>query len=125
MSIFSQVRAPVQRTLTELLSDENFREQVTYKRHTGQAFNSSAGYTVDTYEDTVLYTVRMRHNQDSVKVSTSAVEVGDVLFLFDGSTFPDDSSLKDTIEDADGNAMGIKGIDPIFDLAVIVTVVSP
>jgi hypothetical protein len=124
MAIFSQIRAPVQAMVAELMSDPTFREQITYKRYTGQTFDGSLGYTINTYQETGLYAVRMRHNQNSVKVSTSDVEVGDVLFLFDGVTFPEDTSLKDVIEDVDGNTLGIKGIDPVFDMAVIVTVVS-
>jgi hypothetical protein len=124
VSMFSWVRQPIQEMLSVLLSDDNFREKVTYKRYTGQSFDASAGHTVNTYDDTVLYAVRMQHNQRSVNVSTSMVEVGDVLFVFDGPTFPEDSSLKDLIEDAEGNLLGIKGIDPAFDLAVFVTVAS-
>jgi hypothetical protein len=110
--------------LAVLLSDDNFRERVTYKRYTGQSFDSSVGHTVNTYENKDLYAVRMRHNQRSVNVATSAVEVGDVLFVFDNAGFPEEFSLKDLIEDVEGNLLGVKGIDPVFDMAFFVTVVS-
>jgi hypothetical protein len=64
----------------------------------------------------------MKHNQDSVKVSSSEVQVGDVLFMFQWGDLPEEASLKDVIVDANDNVLGVIGIDPIFDLAVIVTV---
>lgn len=124
VTMFSEIIDPVTGIVAELLRDENFRELVTYKKYTGQSFDATVGYTVNTYEDSDLYAVRMRHTKNSVRLSASEVEVGDVLFIFGGSDFPSDSSLKDVIEDESGNVFGIKGIDPVFEMATIVTVVS-
>jgi hypothetical protein len=121
-TFFSAILDPVKRTVAELLRDENFGEDVTYKRYTGQTFSSALGHTVNTYDDADLKAVRMWHNQDSVKVATSDVQIGDMLFLFHGDTFPANTSLKDVIVDEEGNELGVKGIDPIFELAVVVTV---
>ena len=71
-----------------------------------------------------LWAVKMKHNLDTVKISQSPVEVGDVLFFMNAETFPEGYSTKDVIRDVAGSELGIKGIDPIFDIAVIVTVVG-
>ena len=123
-TIFDAIQDPLRKLIAELMRTENLREKVVYKRYTGQGFDASVGYTVNTYEESELYAVRMRHNKNSVKMSASDVQVGDVLFLFDGASFPADSSLKDLVVDAAGNELGIKGIDPIFDFAVSVTIVG-
>ena len=121
-TIFAAIQDPLKQLVAELVRAERLREEVTYRRYTGQVFDKNVGYTVNTYDNDKLGAVRMRHTQSSVKVSTSNVQVGDVLFLFDGVSFPVDSSLKDLVVDAKGNELGIKGIDPIFGFAVCVTI---
>jgi hypothetical protein len=122
VGIFSAVLEPATRLVKDVLSDPNYREQVTYKRHTGEAFDEALGHVVSTYQSIPLVAARMSHTRDSVKVSSSEVEVGDLLFLFLGETFPAERSVQDLIIDAAGVTYGIKGIDPIFSVAVTVTV---
>lgn len=122
MSYFSAIIEPTKQMLEKLLGDPNFREKITYKRYVGQHFDTVLGYNVDTTIDTALYAVRMKHTRASVKVAQSDVEVGDMLFLFAKDSFPADVSLKDAVVDANGNVLGIKGLDPVFGIAVIVTV---
>lgn len=121
---YTAIRYPVKTLVRALLSDVNLREKVLYRRYTGQAYDPAAGYTKSTYDDSYMYAARMIHNQISVAASSSDVEVGDVAFLFHGDDFPQESSLKDLIVDSDGNELGLKGIDPIFELAVSVTVLG-
>lgn len=121
-TLFDAVQEPLKAVVAELLRSKG-AEKVTYKRYTGQAaFDKSVGFATNTYDEIPLYAFRMRHNQNSVKVSTSDVQVGDLLFLFSGASFPTDTSLKDVVVDAAGNELGIKGIDPIFSIAVSVTI---
>ena len=121
-SIFSQVLGPVDSMLSEILQDSNFSEEVTYKKYVSQSFSEAVGHVVETYESTTLKAVRMKHTAESATVSTSNVQVGDVLFMFKGGVLPSGASLKDLIEDAEGNVLGIKGIDPWFNMVAVVTV---
>jgi len=124
-TIFSSIQDPVHSLVAELMRSEEFNEKVTYKRYTGQAFDSDVEYTKNVYDTTKeLDAVRMRHTKESVKVSASDVQVGDLLFLFDASAFPSECSLKDLVVDADGNELGVKGIDRILNFAVSVTIVG-
>ena len=121
-TIFSQVRSPVLSALSELLRDENFKEDIIYKKYVSQEFSVAEGHIVETFQSYRISAVRMRHNKESVKVSASDVQVGDVLFILKWDDLPGGPSLKDQIEDAAGNTLGVKGIDPVFDLAALVTV---
>ena len=123
-TIFSSIQEPLHSLVAELIRSEEVNEEVVYRRYNGQAFDPVVKYTKNKYKDTPLSAVRMRHSKESVKVSTSDVQVGDLLFLFDGSTFPAEHSLKDIVVDEAGNELGVKGIDRIFDFAVSVTIVG-
>ena len=122
MSYFSAIIEPTKQMIEKLLADPNFMEKVTYKHYTGQHFDSALGYNVDTTIDIVLPAIRMKHTRASVKVAQSDVEVGDILFLFARELFPVDISLKDVVVDAGQNVLGVKGLDPVFGIAIIVTV---
>jgi len=107
------------------MRSEDFNEKVTYRRYTGQAFDKTVGYVKNTYEDIKgLNAVRMRHTRESVKASTSDVQVGDLLFLFDAATFPSEPSLKDLVVTEAGDELGVKGLDEILTFAVSVTIVG-
>lgn len=121
---FSSIREPVKQLLNTLMSDDRYREEVTYRKFVSSSFDSALKRNVDVYENTPLVGVRMRHNKNSVKVATSPVEVGDLLLLFRGEGFPIGTSLKDLVKDAAGIELGVKAIDPVFDLAVSVTMVG-
>lgn len=122
-SFLSSVFGPAKQLMTRLLGDDNFREEVTYKRYRDEAFDAEEGMSVVVYDEFVLYAARMKHTRDSMRVASSEVEIGDVLFMF-GGDFPSGFSTKDIIEQSDGDELGIKAIDPIFDVATLVTVVG-
>lgn len=122
MSLFSQVFPQIRAVLTALFNDEVLPEDVIYRSYAGQSFDSGEGRAIDSYDETTLVAVRLRHNQRSQSVSNTQVEVGDVLFMFDFRGFPTGYSLKDQIVDADGLTYDIKGIDNIFELAISCTV---
>lgn len=121
MAIFSAVIAPTKKVVKDILADENYREMVTYRRTISESFDDVEGHVVPVVQDTPLEAVRMRHNKNSVRVSSSPVEVGDLLFLFDFDSFPAEHSVSDVVIDAAGVVYGIKGIDPMFTVAVAVT----
>jgi hypothetical protein len=122
MTLFSAILTPSRQLMALLRSDNNFREQLVYKEYTGETFDEGSGHTVNTYNSHTLYGVRMYHNQESVRAATSEVEIGDMLFMFLHEEFPEEYSLKDVIVDGEGNILGVKGIDPVFTVAVVVTV---
>lgn len=122
MSLFSQVFPQIRAVLTALFNDDVLPEDVIYRSYSGQSFDSGEGRAIDSYDETTLAAVRLRHNQRSQSVSNTQVEVGDNLFMFDFRGFPTNYSLKDQIVDADGLTYDIKGIDNIFELAISCTV---
>lgn len=122
MGLFGQVFPQIQAVLTQLFADDVLPEDVTYRKYSGQTFDAGLGRAIDSYDETPLVAVRLRHNQRSQSVSNTQVEVGDNLFMFDFRGFPTGYSLKDQIVDAGGLTYDIKGIDNIFELAISCTV---
>lgn len=122
MGLFGQVIPQIQAVLTQLFADDVLPEDVIYRKYSGQTFDTDLSRTIDSFDETPLVAVRLRHNQRSVAVSNSKVEVGDNLFMFDFRGFPTGYSLKDQIVDGAGVTYDIKGIDNIFELAMSCTV---
>lgn len=124
MGIFGQIKVPVVAALDELLNDEDFSAEVTYKRYTGQSFNEDEGHSVSTYSSTKITMSRLRHNARSALVATASVQVGDFVFICKADDVPEGMSLKDLIVDGDGNVFPVKDINNIFDMAVVINVES-
>jgi hypothetical protein len=122
MSIIDQIRSPVAGLLQKLLADRKLAKNVTYRQWKSQAFDEAQGHAEDTYEDSLVKAVKLKHTRKSVAASTSsAVEVGDVVYVFKAADLPLDVSLKDLLV-ADLQTQTIKAIDDIFGLAWFVTV---
>lgn len=125
MAIFGQIVPPTRAVLKRLLDDIQLRELVTYKKWVSASFDGVKGYNVAVYGDTVnLKTIRLRHNSRSVAVANANVQVGDEVFIFLADDFPNDTSLKDLIVDANGITMKVSSIDNIFNIAYSVAVES-
>ena len=124
MGIFEQIRGPVESFLDELLGSIEFSEEVTYRRWDGESFNSTLGYNVATYTESVLKASRLRHNSRSVAVATADLQAGDEVFAFKSEHVPTGMSLKDLIVDENSVTMKVKALDNVFDMVHFVTVES-
>jgi hypothetical protein len=121
-NLFGKAIPPVEKLVATLLGDQFVSEDVTYGTYSGQAFDSDLGYAVDSFTYTSMRATRLKHNQRSVMASRTPAEVGDLLFVISHDDLPDGHSLKDRITDAAGNVFGVKGIDPLFNIACLITV---
>lgn len=122
MGFFGAIKKPTKTILNQIFADQELSSVVTYRKFTGQTFDDSVGYNVDTFDESSITVVELKHGQESVFVQVGEVQVGDVLFLFKFDDFPLGYSLKDQIQDSTGNLYNLKKITPIFELAVVVTV---
>jgi len=122
MSLYTQVAGPTKAFLNQLMADKDLSRPVTYKRHKKTTFDETKGHNVTTWDSFPMPATKLLHNQRTVEVSNSKVEVGDSLFLIRGDDSPDGMTLKDQIVDEDGMKFRLKGIDNIFGIAVSITV---
>lgn len=123
MDLFDQIDFPVRRVLDRLMADKHLRSALVYKRFKSASFDKTVGHRVVLYDNfNDLYGIRLRHNKKSVLIASGDVEIGDEVYLVRGSEVPTGMSLKDRMEDADGNLYSITSIDNIFDLAVMISV---
>ena len=124
MGIFEQIRGPVESFLDQLLDSTEFSEEVTYRKWTGESFNSTLGYNVATYEGSTLKAARLRHNSRSVAVASADLQIGDEVFIFKSQHMPSEMSIKDLIVDENGITMKVKAFENIFNMAHAITVES-
>ena len=125
--IIKQVKAPILKLLEELVfADEELHEKITYKFYLDTVHDPNTKRPVTSYKDYLVDAVRMRHTQDTVKISSVAVEVGQPFFLFRAEDLPKASTLskKDIILDADGISLKVIGIIPVFSIVTGVTVAA-
>lgn len=122
MELFDQIDFPVRQVLNRLMADQHLRSTLVYKRFKSASFNQGVGHRVVLYDEFTFYGVRLRHNKKSILTASGAVEVGDEVFIIRGSDAPVGMSLKDRLEDVDGNLYSLTSIDNIFDLAVMISV---
>jgi len=122
MGFCSQIEGPIKKVLDDLMADVDLRKQITYRRYDSQEFSKAAGHMVNSYTDSVIYALRLRHDNSSQIAGVGPVQVGDQLYLLRDSDAPSSMSLKDEIVDEFGVTQKIKDITPIFGLAVSVTV---
>ncbi len=87
-----------------------------------QSFDHGLGQEVNSYTEYPLDAVRLRHSQSSALVGQGGVEVGDQIYLIAGDDAPVGMSLKDEVVNEFGDVQKIIDINPIFGLAVTVTV---
>lgn len=121
--LIGAIEVPVATVVRRILQDPLVSEEVTYRRYAEQSsFSRSDGYPVTSYTDFKLTAARMKHNKRSAAVVTANVEIGDVLFMFNGDVFPSGTSLKDVIVDSDGKTYKVAGLDPLYGLVVFVSV---
>lgn len=122
MDLFDQIDFPVRRVLDRIMADKRARSALVYKRFKSASFDETVGYRVVLYDDFDFYGIRLRHNKKSILIASGNVEIGDEVYIVRGSDVPTEMSLKDRMEDADGNLYTLTSIDNIFDLAVMISV---
>ena len=122
MGVISRIRGPVRSVINMLLTDPYLKKVVLYRKFSGQTFDSSAGHTVDAYEDLSLAAVELRHNNRSVLAAASSeIQAGDLLYIFRAEDLPENYSMRDCIVSG-GTVKKIKVITDIFDMAVLMSV---
>jgi hypothetical protein len=123
MGIFGQIQGPVRGVIQQLVNDKDLRVIVTYKKYTGREWSDAAEANVSTFEETTgINVVRLSHTSKSSWVFPGKIQVGEQLYLFDFRDAPAGMSQKDEILNEMEHTQKIKQIDPIFGLAVAVTV---
>lgn len=127
--IFDAIEKPTKEVLERLLNDRSLRKLVTYKRFVSEQFDNALGYNVEVTDDVEeLRAIRLRHTQDSIRLSSGEVASGDMLYMvaFEDMPVDDDgelnTSLKDVVVDESGKRFRVKAIDDIFGIAVSITV---
>jgi hypothetical protein len=123
MAEIDAVKGQIRRVLANLMASPSLRKTVTYRKFTGQsAFDRSKGVPVETFDETTVTALELRHNQRSAMASSSAsVEVGDLAYMFLAEDIPSGFSMKDRLV-ADGKEKKIKAIDPAIDLTILISV---
>ena len=107
-----------------LFNDPLLYREVVYRKFKGNIYDRVTGKNVSTIEEVPsLKVVEMKHTEDSVKASTSKVEVGMLLFLIQYDDISFIPTTKDTIFDvATGIEYTIRGVDKIFNILYSITV---
>ena len=122
-TLSQQISVPILQFLQGMVfTDPVLKERVTYRSFTGQSFDRSVGYNVNTYSDKKIKAVRMKHNKRSSESVWGKVEIGDVLFVFLYEDMPTGLSQKDIIVDNDDNLFKIKDITPLMEIVILITV---
>lgn len=125
--IIKQVKKPIMKLLEELVfADEELREKLTYRHYQDTVMDTATKRPVTTYKDYHVDGVRMRHTQDTIKVSSVAVEVGQPFFMFRAGDIPKAALLskKDIIIDESGSSLKVVGLIPVFSIVTGVTVAA-
>ena len=107
-----------------LFNDPLLYREVIYRKFKGNTYDRVTGKNVPTIEEVPsLKVVEMKHTEDSVKASTSKVDVGMLLFLIQYDDLPFIPTTKDTIFDVlSGIEYTIRGVDKIFNILYSITV---
>lgn len=121
MGFFSQIEAPIKAVLDQLFADTRLRDDVTYRKYTGQAWSDEDGASVSTFSESELPVIRLQHLQSSKFVGIGSIEAGDQLYLIRSTDAVEGMSLKDEILDEMGNTQKIKSLNDIFGLAMAIT----
>ena len=125
--IIKQVKKPILKLLEELVfTDEELHEKLTYRHYQDTTMDAATKRPISTYTDYYVDGVRMRHTQDTIKVSSVAVEVGQPFFMFRAEDLPKASLLskKDIIIDESGSSLKVVGLIPVFSIVTGVTVAA-
>ncbi len=122
VGIISRVRTPVMNVIDMFLADTMIAESLTYRKFRGQAFSEEEGHNVDTFDESTVTGLRLRHTLRTASASQGNVEKGDQFFLFRLDAIPSGFSMKDKIVDLNDAIFSITAIDRILDLAVTFTV---
>lgn len=125
--IIKRVKDPILKILKDLVfSEEEMREKVTYRKYLKMDTDPVSKRPVTVYEDFNVDAVRMRHTQDTVKLSTTAVEIGQPFFLFIAETLPSSRTLskKDIIIDSFGDTLKVVDIIGVYSIITGVTVAA-
>jgi hypothetical protein len=124
---FGGVVVEVKKLLTSLMADKALAIDITLRRFTGQTFNTVLGHNVNTYDETTIKAIKLKHNDNSRQVlgdrlqASGQLQVGDVVYLIKFDDAPGKLSLKDLINDGTEEGIKIKQLKNIFDLAWAVT----
>lgn len=129
MGFFNQIKGPVAQVVNQILNDPDLGAEVSYNLFSGQTFSETHGHNIDSYVEYQARAVQLKHSQKSIlamesqrgMLDTPNVEAGDPMFLFRYADLPDGISLKDQIQDNNGNRMRVKAINKIFGLAIAVS----
>lgn len=122
MGLMAQIRPPVMAVLNQLLSDGQLSKTVTYRKFSGQAWSESKGVDAETFVESAIDAIELRHNQKSIAAaSSSELEVGDYMYVFRADDLPEGYSMKDQIV-VSGSVKRIKNIDNVFGMAVTMSV---
>jgi len=122
MGIFGQIQGPVRGVIGALTTDKDLRVVITYRRWTGKEWDDDEDSQVSAFSETSVNVVRLSHNSKSIGIFPGKLQVGEQLYLFDFRDAPTGMSLKDEILNEVGYTQKIKQIQPIFGLAVAITV---
>ncbi len=120
MKIFSKIRSPVRKILSDLKKEEGVMCDITYRVFSDQVIVDRK--PVASYSDYHITAIRLRHSEDSSKVigGESKVQQGDAIYMIDAQDFPKGTSLKDLVVN-NGRVEQIKDITPVFELLYMVT----
>jgi hypothetical protein len=123
MGIFGQVQGPVRGIIRALVTDKDLRSVITYRKFSGRDWDAASKGQVATFTETSMQVVRLSHNSKSIDIFDGVdLQVGDQLYLLDFRDAPAGMSLKDEIVSEYGYTQKVKKIQPIFGLALAVTV---
>jgi len=122
MGLFSQIEGPVRAVLDDLFADEDLRDTIMYRKYSGQSFDDTVGHNVNTFSESSVYAIRLRHTHRSALAGVLNIQIGDELYMFRYDDLPIGLSLKDEIVDENGVTQKVKQIQPIFGLATAITI---
>jgi hypothetical protein len=119
--LFKSVAPHIARILNDIISSEMVRVLVTYKKHTGDAFDSTTRRGKATFTSyTNTPTAKISHTTKSAAMLGSKIQSGDLMYVIQASDLPDGISLKDEIID-DTKVMKILDIQWLFSFGVVLT----
>lgn len=124
MKIFSKIRGPVRQILSDLKSEDEVAQAITYKAYASQTI--VAGKPKNNYDSYSITAIRLRHSEKSAKSAGSQeieIQQGDVVYMIDARDFPTTYGLRDLIVSGTREEK-VKAITPVFDLLFLVTVDS-
>lgn len=127
MELINTVKRQAIPWIRKLIADPQLLSIVTYRRFSGQVFDSAQGHNVNTFDDFPLTGIETQHTKESLDVSTrigiyAKLQVGDRVFIFISDEMPSGVSLKDVVVSAGGIEYEIKSIMPIYGIVHFVIV---